>query len=125
MGSSLQLEYGVNGNNSSFRCLLRGTPVTLGRATQQMEDAAEALSLFKFSDGFPLGSSVGSELGCHIGGPIDSCSAIAAKVEFDAGTFYLSVCNDSDMVTLNGQQLNSAMGKVGLSNEDICGIGAR
>ena len=120
--TSLYDEYGIKGCNSSFKCVLRGSPITVGRASKMMEEAAKFMTPL---NEFPLGSSIGLELDCHIGGPLDSCSTHAAKIEFDSGSFYILVCNDEDIVSFNGQRLTSEMGRVRLSNEDICGIGSR
>lgn len=120
--TSLHHEYGIKGCNASFKCLLRGAPITLGCASKSMEEAVKSLNK---TNEFILGSYVGLGLDCHIGGPPDSCSTAAAKIEFDAGSFHLIVCNDSDIVSVNGQRLSSQSGRVQLNNEDICGVGSR
>jgi len=116
--AALHKEYGIGGYNSQFCCVLRGTSITLGRATKELDDAATSLSMTH-----KLGGPVGFDLDCHVGG---TCSFLAAKIQYiDSNHILFSALNDSDVVTLNGKQVTPNMGSLRLHHQDVCGVGAR
>jgi hypothetical protein len=67
-------------------------------------------------------------VGCDISGPDNSCSEAAARIELHPtrhSKFQLLACNDDDIVTLNGQRIQSCNGAFPLNNQDILSVGAR
>ena len=74
-----------------------------------------------------LGGPVG-KIDCTVGGPDGNCSPTAARIDYCPTSevdHHFTVCNDDDIVTLNGLQIKASMGSFPLHNEDICSVGSR
>lgn len=120
---ALRNEYEPGGCNETFRTVLQGTRCVLGLASKRTMRAWEALGLGPI----PIGGSIGA-IDCHIGGRGGSCSEAAATIAYcPSGGCEFQICatNDTDVVTLNGQQLKSSTGSFPLFHEDVCTVGAR
>jgi len=120
--NSLRNEYGSDGSNIAFRSVVHGAPCFIGRAGRDIEKAVSSI-------GFPtieIGGSIG-DIDCNIGGINGSCNEIAACISFSVSkeSFQISACNNDDIVTLNGEQINSSMGCLPIRNEAICSVGCR
>jgi len=119
----LEIEFGVNGINSSFKSVVRGCSV-LGRATKDAEIASVSLGLGPLIVGGPAGLSID----CHIGGPSGTCSEFAATIDYhptEESEFQFSACNDRDVVTLNAEIITSVSGRRPIQSGDVCSVGAR
>ena len=119
---ALRSEYGSEGLNFRFRAVMQGTSCFIGKAGKFLEQASTAFGL----QGAELGGTI-ADIDCNIGGIDGSCSEIAACISYSSSTssFYFAVCNDEDIVTLNGEQINSKMGSFLIESEAICGVGSR
>jgi hypothetical protein len=114
-------EYGRVGMNTSFRSLLLSCPCIIGQATKESQQIYSAVRINETQ-----GMTVGS-VGCNVAGPDHSCSPAAARIELcpTQDRFQFLACNDEDIVTLNGQRIQSSMGPFPLQNNDICSVGPR
>ena len=118
----LAKEYGKAGVNATFRSLLLSAPCLIGRASKASQKNYKAVQIK-----YTLGMSIES-IGCHVAGPDYSCSEAAAKIELrptQYSRFQFLACGDEDIVTLNGNRIQSSMGPFPLRNNDVCSVGAR
>ena len=118
----LTKEFGRAGLNASFRSLLLSSPCTIGRTSQESQKAYNAAGIKS-----TLGMTV-EGVDCDIGGPDNSCSEAAARIEMlptRQGQFQFLACNEADIVTLNGKRIQSSNGTFPLKNNDIISVGAR
>jgi len=120
--SLLRNEYGMDGSNMRFCSVMQGAPCIIGRAGKNLERASLAIGLH----GVELGGTIG-DIDCNIGGIEHSCNEIAACISFSpsSNSFHFSACNLDDIVTLNGEQINSTMGSFLVQNEAVCSVGSR
>ena len=120
--SRLSKEFGRAGLNASFRSLVLSTPCTIGKASEQLQSTYKTVGIKH-----TVGMSV-ENIGCDIGGPDNSCSEAAARIELLPtchGSFQLLACNDKDIVTLNGERIQASSGAFPLKNHDVVSVGAR
>lgn len=120
---ALELEYGKNGTNETFKTLVQGTLAILGCASFRTQRVYASLGM----GSPPLGGAVGS-IDCHIGGKPSSCSESAAAIRYiptSASGFQFSALCTDDLVTLNGKRVTPGMGGFPLFNEDVCTVGPR
>jgi hypothetical protein len=116
----LAVEYDVDGLNEKFRSVMQGSLCIIGQASTQMIRQFEEIGGGKID----MGAGVGS-LDCHVGGTPGLCSPRAASIRYDGDVFRFTCLNDSDVVTLNGERLESGGEGSVLYNHDVCSVGPR
>eukprot|EP00978_Attheya_sp_CCMP212_P011899 scaffold29586_cov48-Attheya_sp.AAC.2 len=100
-----------------------GSLCVLGRVSVDLEKASKLLGL----GAIPLGGTA-ADVDCNIGGTVGSCSEAAARIQYTPTSvcdFQISALNDSDIVTLNGERIQSNMGTFPLLGDDVCTVGSR
>ena len=115
-------EFGSDGLNQRFRCLVQGSTTVLGCAGSHTKRVYASLGL----GSPPIGGPVG-RIDCNTGGESRCCGETAACIRYvptDTGDFQFSALS-SDLITMNGQRITPEMGSFPLFNEDICTIGSR
>ena len=120
--AALTEEFGEDGLNQQFRSLVQGSTTVIGCASSRMKRVYSSLGMGSPPMGGPIGT-----IDCNTGGNPKSCSETAACVRYvptETGDFQLSALS-ADLITINGQRINPAMGSFPLFNEDICTIGSR
>jgi len=119
---ALTAEFGKDGLNQQFRCLVQGSNTVIGCASSRMKRVYSSLGMRSPPMGGPIG-----RIDCNTGGNSKCCSETAACIRFvptDTGDFQFSALS-SDLITMNGQRITPEMGSFPLFNEDICTIGSR
>jgi hypothetical protein len=116
-------QFGANGANRSFYSFVLSSSFTMGRARKDPQNKFLPSADVNSTLGMPIG-----DLDCDVGGPYNSCSEMAAKIQYlpsKCGNFNFVACNDDDIVTLNGQRINTSTGPLPLRDKDVCSVGAR
>ncbi len=105
-----------------FRSLLSGIPCFIGKASLTLEHAVVSLGFY----GSELGGTIG-RVDCNIGGIGWSCNEISVCVSYsmERKIFHLTVCDENDIVTLNGFRIKASMGNVVIRSGDVCNVGSR
>lgn len=128
--SELYGEYGISGMNAFFRTMIVSSPCVLGRASDKSQEkysSMHVLNRISANMESTLGMTI-DDVDCNVNGPKCSCTAKAAEIIYmpsNESKFRLSVCNDDDIVTINGQRIVAKMGHFPLKNLDVCSVGAR
>eukprot|EP00537_Pseudo-nitzschia_pungens_P008329 CAMPEP_0172367978 /NCGR_PEP_ID=MMETSP1060-20121228/24846_1 /TAXON_ID=37318 /ORGANISM="Pseudo-nitzschia pungens, Strain cf. cingulata" /LENGTH=1417 /DNA_ID=CAMNT_0013092431 /DNA_START=159 /DNA_END=4412 /DNA_ORIENTATION=+ len=118
----LTAEFGKDGLNQQFRCLIQGSTTVIGCASSRMKRVYASLGMGTPAIGGPIG-----RIDCNTGGDSKCCSETAACIQYvptDTSDFQVSALS-SDLITMNGQRITPEMGNFPLFNEDICTIGSR
>ena len=111
-------QFGPDGSNESFYAFVLSSIFTLGRSRHRFLPSADVNGTL----GMPVG-----ELDCDVGGSDNSCSEMAAKIQYlpSNGIYRIMACNDDDIVTLNGRRIRTFTGPFPLRDKDVCSVGAR
>jgi len=116
----LAVEYDDDGMNENFRSVIQGSVTIVGQASKRM------MRQFQEIGGGNIGMGCGvGPLDCHIGGVPGTCSPRAACIRYDGDVFRITCLNDTDVVTLNGERLESGGEGSILHNYDVCSVGPR
>ncbi|KAL3769381.1 hypothetical protein ACHAW5_010500 [Stephanodiscus triporus] len=116
-------QFGADGANRSFFAFVLSSSFTLGRACKHSRNKFLPSADINSTFGMPVG-----DLDCDVGGPDNSCSEMAAKIQYlpsKCGNFQLKVMNDDDIITLNGRRISTTTGPLPLRDRDVCSVGAR
>ncbi len=105
-----------------FRSLLKGIPCFIGKASLTLEHAMVSLGFY----GSELGGTIG-RVDCNIGGIGWSCNEVSVCVSYfpEGNIFHFTVCDENDIVTLNGFRIKASMGSVVIRSGDVCSVGSR
>jgi hypothetical protein len=126
--ANLHSQFGSNGTNGTFYAFLRSSTFTLGRAGNDDCTLNKYLPSSTNASVMSLGMPVGN-LDCNVGGPENSCSNMAAKIQYvpssACGNFRFMACNNDDVITLNGERVTVVTGPLPLRDKDVCSVGAR
>jgi len=128
----LQCEYGLNGTNDSFLTIIRGNTCILGQLSLEMQSSINHLGMT--SAILELGGPAGM-IDCNVGGPVGICAPMCVRLSrqprkkkdpYSESNFSLTVLNESDVVTVNGQRVPAGDERsFNLMNGDIISVGPR
>lgn len=118
----LKSEFDEDGMNTRFRTIVKGFPCFIGKASKHTEEAASTLGFY----GAGLGGTIG-DVDCNIGGIDGSCSEMAAVISYsqEENSFQFTACGTEDLISVNGEKVDSSGGSISIGNKAICSIGSR